>query len=199
MKLGTTIGCVAALAMLAGCSVHSQAPIKQVAYDFSEYDYYDHPHAISPNYGAASQGYADEAEGESAIAKDSGERVASLDAAAPNGADNVPASSTFVPAGPVPVTPVRHVRVVPPPIAPSPVVARAPQPAPVPEVTPPSPRGAGPEIQVYDARVYPTYGYPVLGLGYARRARTDVVTHTERHTDYVEHHEHHEAVVAPGF
>lgn len=41
---------VMAVAMM-GCSVHSQAPIKQVAYDFSDSQHYDRPHADSPSYG----------------------------------------------------------------------------------------------------------------------------------------------------
>lgn len=41
---------------LLGCSVHSQAPIRQVAYDFSDHAYYDRDFAPSPNY-AEGQGY----------------------------------------------------------------------------------------------------------------------------------------------
>lgn len=34
-----------------GCAVHSQAPIKEVAYDFSDADFYDRAYAPSPDYG----------------------------------------------------------------------------------------------------------------------------------------------------
>ena len=47
------IGCTAALTAgaLLGCSVHAQAPIKAVAYDFSDRDFYDRSYAPSPDYG----------------------------------------------------------------------------------------------------------------------------------------------------
>lgn len=41
---------------LLGCSIHTQAPIQQVAYDFSDHAYYDRDFAPSPNYADA-QGY----------------------------------------------------------------------------------------------------------------------------------------------
>ena len=46
-----TIGSAAVMATaMMGCSVHSQAPIKQVAYDFSDSQHYDRSHAVSPAY-----------------------------------------------------------------------------------------------------------------------------------------------------
>jgi len=41
---------VALAAALGGCAVHAQAPIKEVAYDFSDYGYYDRPFGASPSY-----------------------------------------------------------------------------------------------------------------------------------------------------
>lgn len=35
-----------------GCAVHSQAPIKEVAYDFTDYGYYDRQFGVSPQYEA---------------------------------------------------------------------------------------------------------------------------------------------------
>jgi hypothetical protein len=47
-----TIGSAAVMAAaMMGCSVHSQAPIKQVAYDFSDSQHYGRSHASSPAYG----------------------------------------------------------------------------------------------------------------------------------------------------
>jgi hypothetical protein len=36
--------------MASGCAIHSQSPIKEVAYDFSDADFYDKDYAPSPNY-----------------------------------------------------------------------------------------------------------------------------------------------------
>jgi hypothetical protein len=49
------LACAAAMmaASLLGCSVHIQAPIKEVAYDFSDRDFYDRGYAPSPDYGAS--------------------------------------------------------------------------------------------------------------------------------------------------
>jgi len=33
-----------------GCTIESHSMVKEVAYDFSDYDYYDKPFAPSPNY-----------------------------------------------------------------------------------------------------------------------------------------------------
>jgi hypothetical protein len=38
-------------AMTTGCAIHNQAPIKEVAYDFSDRDFYDRSYAPSPVYG----------------------------------------------------------------------------------------------------------------------------------------------------
>lgn len=43
--------------MATGCAIHSQAPIKEVAYDFSDADFYDKDYAPSPNYQGAYQEY----------------------------------------------------------------------------------------------------------------------------------------------
>jgi hypothetical protein len=55
--MASTIFGVLGAAMMAtgllGCSVHSQAPIRQVAYDFSDHAYYDRDFAPSPNYADA--------------------------------------------------------------------------------------------------------------------------------------------------
>ena len=40
-----------------GCSIHAQAPIREVAYDYSDYAFYDRSYAPSPNYAAAYDGY----------------------------------------------------------------------------------------------------------------------------------------------
>jgi hypothetical protein len=52
---------VAALAMAGslatGCAIHSQAPIKEVAYDFSDHAYYDRNYAPSPSYATQYQEY----------------------------------------------------------------------------------------------------------------------------------------------
>ena len=54
-------GLVLALAsVFAGCAVHSQAPIKEVAYDFSDYGSYDRPFGTSPSYPAQSEETADQ-------------------------------------------------------------------------------------------------------------------------------------------
>jgi hypothetical protein len=40
-----------------GCAIHSQAPIKEVAYDFSDADFYDRDYAPSPNYASGYKEY----------------------------------------------------------------------------------------------------------------------------------------------
>lgn len=48
------IGGVGALSVvLLGCSVRSQAPIRMVAYDFSDHAFYDRSYAPSPDYGTS--------------------------------------------------------------------------------------------------------------------------------------------------
>ena len=39
-------------AMLAGCSISVQAPIREVAYDFSDRDFYNRAYAPSPVYAS---------------------------------------------------------------------------------------------------------------------------------------------------
>jgi hypothetical protein len=42
---------VAAMALTSvGCAIHTQGPIKEVAYDFSDRDFYDRTYAPSPQY-----------------------------------------------------------------------------------------------------------------------------------------------------
>jgi hypothetical protein len=47
---------VAALSGL-GCAIHTQAPIKEVAYDFSDYYFYDRAYAPSPQYAQSYEEY----------------------------------------------------------------------------------------------------------------------------------------------
>ncbi|MBI4705554.1 MAG: hypothetical protein HY744_31050 [Deltaproteobacteria bacterium] len=47
-------GAVLAATMGLGCAIHSQAPIKEIAYDFSDADFYDRAFAPSPDYGDGS-------------------------------------------------------------------------------------------------------------------------------------------------
>jgi len=39
-----------ATAAAAGCAIRTTAPIREVAYDFSDYDFYDRAYAPSPRY-----------------------------------------------------------------------------------------------------------------------------------------------------
>ena len=63
MRLGKALVVVAAAAMAAlsgfGCAIHSQAPIKEVAYDFSDYHFYDRAYAPSPEYAQDYEEYAE--------------------------------------------------------------------------------------------------------------------------------------------
>ncbi len=43
-------GVVVMATLLAGCSIRVQAPIREVAYDFSDHDFYDRAYAPSPVY-----------------------------------------------------------------------------------------------------------------------------------------------------
>lgn len=47
------VGTAAMAAALLGCSVHTQSPVRYVAYDFSDHAYYDRGYAPSPSYAAA--------------------------------------------------------------------------------------------------------------------------------------------------
>jgi len=49
-KSVTVLALALAVSFMAGCSVHLQAPIKEVAYDFSDADFYDRAYAPSPTY-----------------------------------------------------------------------------------------------------------------------------------------------------
>lgn len=51
MKL-STFALLLVAATTTGCAVHSQAPIKEVAYDFTDYGYYDRQFGVSPQYEA---------------------------------------------------------------------------------------------------------------------------------------------------
>lgn len=42
---------VVSMASATGCAIRTQAPIKEVAYDFSDADFYDRAYAPSPDYG----------------------------------------------------------------------------------------------------------------------------------------------------
>ena len=46
---------MAVAAVLGGCSLRIQAPIREVAYDFSDRDFYDRSYAPSPTYAPAPQ------------------------------------------------------------------------------------------------------------------------------------------------
>ncbi|HHH12047.1 MAG TPA: hypothetical protein ENK23_08265 [Sorangium sp.] len=52
-----TLAAVLALAAFAsvsaGCAIHQQAPIREVAYDFSDHQFYDRAYAPSPAYASA--------------------------------------------------------------------------------------------------------------------------------------------------
>ena len=66
MKLGigragkwaaTLVGLLAVTSVATGCAIHTQAPIKEVAYDFSDRDFYDRSYAPSPTYQCAHAGH----------------------------------------------------------------------------------------------------------------------------------------------
>lgn len=40
-----------AVATMSGCAIHSQGPIREVAYDFSDADFYDRGYAPAPESG----------------------------------------------------------------------------------------------------------------------------------------------------
>ena len=42
----------AASLLATGCTIQQRSPIREVAYDFSDYAYYDRPYAPSPEYQA---------------------------------------------------------------------------------------------------------------------------------------------------
>jgi hypothetical protein len=43
------------LVMMSGCAIHSQGPIREVAYDFSDAHFYDRAYAPSPQYLSSPQ------------------------------------------------------------------------------------------------------------------------------------------------
>jgi hypothetical protein len=52
-KMKAKLAIAAALitaALGSGCAIHSQAPIREVAYDFSDFEFYDRAYAPSPEY-----------------------------------------------------------------------------------------------------------------------------------------------------
>ena len=59
-RMGKVAMTAVALAMMtalgAGCAIHSQSPIKEIAYDFSDADFYDRAYAPSPQYA---EGYVE--------------------------------------------------------------------------------------------------------------------------------------------
>ncbi len=210
MKRVMSVFGVLAAGLMTGCAIHSQAPIKEVAYDFSDYESYGVAHGTSPEYGAT-RGEA-RAEGQGASAPATGDD---------DGASvNVPPGGQFFPER----VAVTQVSAHAPPIAATPAIAQRnePNPAPVAKTTAEdAPAGAGPDIRQRDARApYPVLGvvlgtskptfvvgynggyatgYGVATGGYGVGQRVDVVTHTEHHT--VQHTERHEAsaVPVPGF
>jgi hypothetical protein len=67
-----TMMAISLLAMTAatGCAIHTQGPVKEVAYDFSDHDFYDRSYAPSPDYGTAvASADADDAADDAADAK----------------------------------------------------------------------------------------------------------------------------------
>ncbi len=46
----TLVGLLAVASVATGCAIHTQGPIKEVAYDFSDRDFYDRSYAPSPTY-----------------------------------------------------------------------------------------------------------------------------------------------------
>jgi len=53
----TLLGMLAMTAVATGCAIQSQSPIKEVAYDFSDRDFYDRSYAPSPDYGPSHLGH----------------------------------------------------------------------------------------------------------------------------------------------
>lgn len=68
-----TMMAISLLAMTAatGCAIHTQGPVKEVAYDFSDHDFYDRAYAPSPDYATAvaSADAADDDAGDDSDAK----------------------------------------------------------------------------------------------------------------------------------
>jgi hypothetical protein len=52
------IACIAGAGLAAmGCAIHTQSPIREIAYDFSDRDFYDRSYAPSPKYAEAEAAY----------------------------------------------------------------------------------------------------------------------------------------------
>ena len=49
-KLASAVAMVLLGTVSSGCAIHTQSPIKEVAYDFSDADFYDRAYAPSPEY-----------------------------------------------------------------------------------------------------------------------------------------------------
>ncbi|MBW2529807.1 MAG: hypothetical protein JRI23_36865 [Deltaproteobacteria bacterium] len=58
MAAGAALVAAAGLAST-GCSIRTQAPIKEIAYDFSDRDFYDRGYAVSPQYAQMEPVYVD--------------------------------------------------------------------------------------------------------------------------------------------
>jgi hypothetical protein len=58
MKIKLACAVVLMETALLGCSVRLQAPVKAVAYDFSDRDFYDRGYAPSPDYGRSADATA---------------------------------------------------------------------------------------------------------------------------------------------
>lgn len=52
-KLASAVAMVLLGTFGSGCAIHTQGPIKEVAYDFSDADFYDRDYAPSPEYDDA--------------------------------------------------------------------------------------------------------------------------------------------------
>ncbi len=55
-KLAMVAVALSMTAVGAGCAIHAQSPIKEIAYDFSDADFYDRAYAPSPQYA---EGYVE--------------------------------------------------------------------------------------------------------------------------------------------
>src|SRR3954447_8860940 len=53
LRLGGVMVAAAVAGALGGCSLRIQAPIREVAYDFSDRDFYDRSYAPSPHYAVS--------------------------------------------------------------------------------------------------------------------------------------------------
>lgn len=67
------------MAASTGCAVHTQAPIKELAYDFSDRDFYDRAYAPSPKYLEGNVDYAGVASASLGPAEPAGERSTFVD------------------------------------------------------------------------------------------------------------------------